>query len=457
MPGGRGAAIATGLLLAGALAGCIGSSGPAALQPADAPSRNPWERGLASHAATPDAAVHRSKAERTAGVAAPGAPQFAAFDAVMSDFMASHQIPAASVAVLRDGKLRYESGYGHLDPNAARATGPDAMFRVASVTKPMTAAVVTMLVDQGRMTWDDPVFCLPPQPAPRCLLPIEPHARRPVQDARVAKVTLRDLVEHRTGWTRWPCTEPFWDGNPIKIAQAFGIPTPPPAWRLAQWFMGTPMDFDPGTDPGPGFDTYCNMGYVVLGLIAEAATGTSIAALYQAYLFEPLEVAGDIEPGHSLPGLRNPREPFYACDGGLTWSVYHPEEKVCWADGGFDLDGILSAGGLIATAGAVGAVYEAFWNDGSARERPGGVTWAGHTGGLPGTATTAERYHTPLGDVQVVVFFDKQGGHELVPLGLSFPYEYQALYAALLGAYADAEGSAPSQVPRDGPAPSATM
>lgn len=425
------------------LAGCTGTpAGPTALEPTASPALTPWERGLAANATTPDLAPRRTAEERRADVAPPGAPPFAAFDALMAQFMASHEIPAANVAVLRNGQLRYEQGYGFLDEARSKATPPDALFRIASITKPMTAAVMQMLVDQGLLGWDDKAFCLPPTPAPDCRLPIAPHPARPVADHRLADVTLAHLRDHLTGWTRGPCTDPFWAETPLRIAEQFGIPSPPPAWRTAQWFLGTPMEFDPGTDPGPTFDTYCNMGYILLGLVAEARTGVGLGALYQAYIFEPLEVAGDIEPGHTLPELRNPREPFYACDGGPRQSIFDPSKEVCAADGAFDLDGILAAGGLISTPAATGAIYEVFGNRGAVRD-PSRVSFNSHSGGLPGTATTAFRQGTPLGDVQIVVFFNKSTGPQVAGFDVGFPYEYQTLHANLLGAFAAAEGALP--------------
>lgn len=425
------------------LAGCVGTPVRPAEGAVDGAAANPWERGLAEHAATPEFAPTRSKSLRTSEVVPPGAPQFAAFDRVIQSFMASHQIPAASVAVLRDGKLRYQNGHGYLDDAGTRPTAPDAMFRIASITKPMTAAVASMLVKQGYFAWEDPVFCLPPKPATNCRLPIEPHPTRPVADSRLADLKVRDLVDHRTGWTRGPCTAPFFPPETvIGIAKSFGIPSPPPAWRLAQWFMGTPMEFNPGTNPGQGFDTYCNAGYLLLGLVAEAATGTTMAALYEAYLFAPLQLGDDIEPGRTLRENRNPREPFYACDGGKRPNVYRPNESVCWADGGFDMEAALPVGGMISTAAAVGAIYEVFWNDGRVRDANSVTYLNGHTGGLPGTATTAMRFSDGgagvVGDVQAVVFFNKQTGHELLS-GRGVPYEFQRLHSNLLAAYAGAE------------------
>lgn len=425
-----------------AFAGCLEAPAETALEAtsADAASGATWD-GLRTYVDTPDLAPRRSAAEREAAVVAPGDPRYAAFDALMTDFMASHEIPAATVAVLRDGHLRYAQGYGFLDENATKATPPDAMMRIASITKPMTAAVIGMLVEQGLLAYDDRVFCLSAERSPGCLLAIPPHPARPVQDARVADITVDDLVRHRTGWSRGPCTDPLVSDVQVQIAGEFGTESPPPRWRLAQWFMGTPMQFDPGTAPD-GIDNYCNMGYLLLGLIAEQVSGATMSALYDAYLFRPLEIVGDIEPGRTHVADRNPREPFYACDGPDARDAYDPTRYGCASETLLPLEPALSVGGLIATADAVGAVYEVFANDGSVRE-PGLATQSGHTGGLPGTATTARRLSVggEAGvDLQAVVLFNKATGRDALPVDAV--YEYQQLHATLLAAFVAAEGVA---------------
>lgn len=119
----------------------------------------------------------------------------------------------------------------------------------------------------------------------------------------------------------------------------------------------------------------------------------------------------------------------------------------CAPDGGFDLGGILPAGGLVGTAAAVGAVFEVFTNDGRVRD-PGPVVFRSHSGGLPGTATTAQRNRFgPTRDLQVVILFNKQGGPLADEPGLAANYPFQTLHATLLAAYAEAEATAPLAAP----------
>lgn len=367
---------------------------------------NPWQVGLASFLETPDVALEASREDRRADVVHPGSPRFAAFDNTMEAFMEAYDVPAASVAVLHDGELRYERGYGHLDEAGTRETDARTMFRIASITKPMTAAVTTLMVEEGRLAWDDPVFCVPPDPEPDCLLPIEPHPDRPVVDERIGSIELRHLLEHQAGWSvDGPCNQPLWSSGAVEAARTLDVSTPPPAWRLGQWIMGAELARDPGDA-----EAYCNMGYVLLGLVAEATAGATLEAVYDAYLFRPLEISGEIQPGHTPPGERSEREPFYVCDEGRTQSVFDPDEQVCWADGGFHLQGILGAGGLISTASAVGAVFDRYTHDGQPRPE-GGLWTSGFWGSLPGAASMVNTEVTPAhGEVQIVVVFNTRIG-----------------------------------------------
>lgn len=425
-------AVLTALTLA--FAGCIGADEEATATQTETEAnqgeQNPWKDGLDEAYPTPEIAVQRSAEERRANLAEPGDPEFAAFDAAVMAWMEKHDIPTGQIALMHDGELRYTRGYGVVDREASQSANTSTMFRIASVTKPMTAALVSLQVEQGLYNWTDPVFCVPPDPAPNCRLPIDPHPEKPVEDERLEDVQVDHLLAHVGGWDRssdWM----LWGSGPIEISQTLDIESPPSAWRTAQFMMGEPLDHEPG---GTNPDGYCNKCYVLAGLVAEAATGADLGVLYDAYLFEPLEIDGDIEPGYTLPEQRNPREPFYPCEAGETRNIFDPSEEVCWADGGWSMQTILGAGGVISTGEAVAAVYEAYSPD-----VPGGdigpMTWRGHTGGLPGTATMAEIVESedePLGKTQFVGLFNsRNAGQHCYTMSFIFqltPYPNCSVY-----------------------------
>lgn len=416
------------LLLLVGLAGCFGST-PTDQEEETAETKTIWETGLVAHFDTPDIARHDSRDERRSELRPPGHPTYAPFDAAMDVIMESHEIGAGVVAVMVNGKLRYEQGYGYLDRDQTMPTPPDAMFRLASVTKPMTAAVIQMMVEEGRFGLNDTVLCKPANPHDGCQLEIPIHPERPVADDRIWEITVQDVIEHRTGWNRESCS-PDYEGKPFEIADTLGIPSPPPPWRNVQWLMGESIHFDPGTDPGE-VDGYCNLAYRILGMVAEVSTGASLAALDEAYLFRPLELTGDIEPGRSLSEHRNPREPYYACDYEPAPNVYDRNETVCQADGGFNLEGMLGSGGLIATATSVATAYSYYDNDGDNwRDRTEAGQQA-HAGAQPGAVAWAIRYVTEDGHhVEVIMLFNKRLGPEVLE-GES-PY-----YSELLGDHSD--------------------
>ncbi len=370
---------------------------------ANTTDRNPWQAGLDDDYPTPDVAENRSAEERRADVAEPGDPRFAQFDATMQVWMAKHDIPTGQLAIMEDGQLAYESGYGYTDRDETQPANASTMFRLASVTKPMTAALVTMQVEQGLYNWTDPVFCVGEDPAPNCRLPIDPHPANPIEDDRLADVTVGHLVNHTGGWGDEASWIQFGEGA-IQVADELDVDSPPSPWRTGQYLMGEELVHEPGA----GY-AYCNVCYMLAGLVAEAATGAELGALYEAYLFEPLEIADDIEPGRALPEDRNPREPFYACEG-TGPNVFEPNETVCWPDGGWSMKTELGNGGLVATASAVAAVYEAYTEHVPVHHMPaedaGGVTHRGHTGGFPGTATGSGIVVDGDAKTQFVVLFN---------------------------------------------------
>jgi CubicO group peptidase (beta-lactamase class C family) len=109
-----------------------------------------------------------------------------AVDAIMREGLKAWQVPGAALAIVKDNKVIYLKAYGVKDLDSKEPVTPDTLFPIASCTKAFTTTAMAMLVDEGKMDWDDPVrkhvdyF----------------HLSDPLADANV---TLRDLVTHRTG------------------------------------------------------------------------------------------------------------------------------------------------------------------------------------------------------------------------------------------------------------------
>ena len=157
------------------------------------------------------------------------------FDDLMRSFVEQHRVPGAALAVTRGAKLVYARGFGLADVEAKRAVQPDSLFRIASLSKPVTAVGVMQLVQQAKFKLDDRVFdVLPAQE----WLPEK-------KDARLRSITIRQLLQHTGGWDRDKSFDPI--GRPHDVARVAMKPLPVNAADVAKYTLPLPLDFDPGT------------------------------------------------------------------------------------------------------------------------------------------------------------------------------------------------------------------
>ncbi len=176
----------------------------------------------------------------------------------ITSMMLDHQVPAASLAVMKDGRLVAARCYGYADPENNERTQPDSIFRIASMTKAIVATVALKLAEQGRLSLDEQVF-------PKMNLPYPTFAGAKV-DPRLNAITLRHLLNHTAGFDPATATNP--EGrvgfNPVswtsRCAKDLGIAdmlklTPR---DMARWLAGFPLQ----NNPGDVF-VYSNGGYIV--------------------------------------------------------------------------------------------------------------------------------------------------------------------------------------------------
>src|SRR6266480_4230178 len=124
-----------------------------------------------------------------------------AIDSLLDKAREAWGVPGVAVAIVRGDEVLYLKGSGFRDLNTRDPVTPDTIFPLASCTKAFTTTAMAMLVDEGKMAWDDPV---------RKHVDFF-HLSDPTADANV---TLRDLVTHRIGlrshellWYRSPWTQ----------------------------------------------------------------------------------------------------------------------------------------------------------------------------------------------------------------------------------------------------------
>ncbi len=299
-------------------------------------------------------------------------PELTVFDRAVQGYMADKQLRGATLAVSRHGQLLLTRGYGWLDAEERTPMPPDALLRIASNVKPLTAMLTRQLARDGRLDLQARVVDL---------LEIRAPPGRTL-DPRWNDITVEMLLLHRGGWDRTTPIDGHPDGfDPMFAAALIGKAlkrSPPLAPRdFVDYMAGQPLQFPPGER-----HAYSNFGYCLLGRIIERATGRSYIEALREELLLPLG-ATDIELARSRPEDRNPREPVYRDAGSGPSVLSAARETVRAPDGVFISEALDSHGGVIASAPHLLKVLDAYWIDGHPRHADQRRVFQ-HLGSLPG-------------------------------------------------------------------------
>ena len=110
------------------------------------------------------------------------------------------RVAGAVTLVVRHGKVAWFKAQGMSDREAAKPMPPDAIFRICSMTKPITSVAVMMLYEEGKFLLDDPISkYLPEFKNPKVL--VKPASGRPYTIPASREITIRDLLRHTSGLT----------------------------------------------------------------------------------------------------------------------------------------------------------------------------------------------------------------------------------------------------------------
>lgn len=212
------------------------------------------------------------------------APTFDGLDDHIQGVLRDWEIPGIAIAIVTGDGQDLLKGYGLCERGKINPVTPDTLFTIGSLTKAFTAAAIGLLVDDGRISWDDPVQ----HHLPSFEL-ADPYASR--------ITTIRDLLAHRVGWD-----ENYWVhfANRLDLSRQEIVDS----LRLA--------------DSGAAFrarSVYSNMLYLVVGEVIQAVTGQSWDDFVKERIFGPLGMnftnsrasALAASKNHATPHIRDSR------------------------------------------------------------------------------------------------------------------------------------------------------
>ena len=299
----------------------------------------------------------------TCSSGAAAATPFPELDSVICTLMRRYELPAASIALMRDDRIIYTAAYGVTDTLRHTPTTIRTRFRIASLSKPVTMAGILLLAAHGRLSLDDRVF------GEGAILGTDygPVPRGSGKDL----ITVRNLLEHKSGWENIP-DDPMFSNAGATQRQI-----------IARMLAARPLSAPAGEKY-----SYSNFGYLVLGRIIEKVSGMPYGKFIRRHVLRHCgirrmrigEAHGD-KPRHD--------EPQYCLLPEETGQSYY-----------LDIRRMDSHGGWIASAADVArfmaridrnpAVGDIIPDSLASQFYFGFERWI-HTGSLPGTAAVMIR------------------------------------------------------------------
>ncbi|HEY7117585.1 MAG TPA: serine hydrolase domain-containing protein [Tepidisphaeraceae bacterium] len=286
-----------------------------------------------------------------------------AFSRILRDQVDAKQIGGASALVARHGKVVYFTAAGLADPDTARPVDRGTIFRIASMTKPITSVAAMILVEDGKLSVDDPVARFLPEFKTSSVF--VRGAEQPLRDAS-RPIRIRDLLTQTSGITYRFMNKPSVGDLYVRENVQDGLAESP--FSLAEnckRIAAMPLLNDPGAAWEYGLNTD------VLGRVIEVASGQSLDEFMRKRILDPLKMNDTffIVPRDQrdrlsavyMPDAKNRNEVTKVgtdrvVQGALVWSTtYSTQDDSTYYSGG---------GGLCSTIGDYSRFLQMLLNGG---------------------------------------------------------------------------------------------
>ncbi len=207
---------------------------------------------------------------------------------LLQGYVDRKRVAGAVTMILRDGKVAYASALGQADVEKAVPMRLDTIFRIASQSKAVTTVAAMILVDEGRLLLNDPVWkFLPAYKSTTVMVPPAPNAApgSPVSAVAARRaITVRDLMTHTSGvsYGNHPATRALYKAAGFDEWYFADKAEPIGVWidKLA----ALPFDAQPGESYVYGYNTD------ILGAVIEKASGQPLDQFFKTRIFDPLKM-----------------------------------------------------------------------------------------------------------------------------------------------------------------------
>ena len=256
------------------------------------------------------------------------------FDRLILNFMEKWELKGTSFALMKNDQLIYSKGYGFADQEANVPMDVLHVFRIASVSKLITAVGIMKLQEEGKLKLSDCVF------GPQGLLSDSTFSN--IRDKRSKEITVENLLRHQGGYSI-AYGDPMF--CPIDVAQKMNVAPPADLNTMIRFVLSRRLSYTPGESTA-----YSNIGYGILSKVIEKVSGQDYETYIRKHILLP-SGCFDMHLGKNLYEDKLPNEVKYyevsnaeqifACDGS--------GKLVPRSNGGNNIEELYGAGGWVAS------------------------------------------------------------------------------------------------------------
>lgn len=255
-------------------------------------------------------------------------PEAVKFDKAVNSFMKQWHIEGASLAIMKDGNLIYSKGYGYANLKTQDTTEVKHIFRIASVSKLITAVGIMKLCEKRLLSLNSRVF------GAKGIL----NQYTDYTDKKLERVTVENLLRHQGGFS-------IRAGDPMFNAAQLGLKMPVTPQAMVEYCVKKGLRYQPG-----GYTSYSNVGYMVLSQVIEKVMGMSYESYIKDSILAPIGCY-DMHIGHPDPADRHSNEVSYyeVSDAELIPAADGSGRMVAKSEGGNNIELLQGAGGWVAS------------------------------------------------------------------------------------------------------------